>query len=88
MDYRKRRAEQAPINIDGTEVELVESFKFLGVHIANKLPWSKHTKPVVKRPRQNILPPRRRKRFDMGPQILKKFYSCTIKNILIGCITT
>ena len=24
----------------------------------------------------------------MGSQLLKKFYSCTIKNILTGCITT
>jgi hypothetical protein len=49
VDYRKRRAKQGPINIDGAEVELVESFKFLGVHITNKLPWSKHTKTVVKK---------------------------------------
>jgi hypothetical protein len=35
VDYRKRRDEQAPINIDGTEVERVESFKFLGFHITN-----------------------------------------------------
>ena len=37
MDYRKRRVEQAPINIAGSAVERVESFKFLGVHITNKL---------------------------------------------------
>ena len=37
VDYRKRRAEHAPIFIDRTEVEQVESFKFLGVHITNKL---------------------------------------------------
>ena len=49
MDYRKRWAEQAPININGAVVEWVESFKFLGVHITNKLSWSKHTKKVVKR---------------------------------------
>ena len=30
---------------------------------------------------------RRLKRFVMGPQILKKFYSCTIKSILTGCST-
>ena len=35
-----------PILIDA--VEQVESFKFLGVHITNKLTWSKHTKTVVK----------------------------------------
>jgi gmma-aminobutyric acid receptor subunit gamma len=23
----------------------------------------------------------------MGPQILKRFYSCTIESLLIGCIT-
>jgi methyl coenzyme M reductase subunit C len=59
VDYRKRRAEQAPINIDRAEVERVESFKLLVVHITNKLSWSKHTKTVVKRGRQHLFPFRR-----------------------------
>ena len=83
MDYRKRQAEQAPINIDWAVEERVESFKFLGVHITNKLSWSKHTKTVV----GMGVPLRRLKRFGMGPQILK-FYSCIIESILTGCITT
>ena len=87
VDDRKRQAEQAPININGALVELVESFKFLTVHITNKLSWSKHKKTVVKRLRQNLFPLRRLKRFGMGSQILKKFYSCTIESILTGCIT-
>ena len=49
VDYRKRRAEHAPILIDSAVLEQVESFKFLGVHITNELSWSKHTKTVVKR---------------------------------------
>ena len=32
MDYRKRRAEHAPIHIDKAVAEWVEIFKFLGVH--------------------------------------------------------
>ncbi|CDR00640.1 unnamed protein product [Oncorhynchus mykiss] len=87
VDYRKRRAEHAPIFIDGAAVEQVESFKFLGVHITNKLEWSKHTKTVVKRARQSLFPPQETKRFDMGPEILRRFYSCTIESILTGCIT-
>jgi hypothetical protein len=79
VDYRKKRTEHVPILIDGAVVEQVESFKFLGVHITNKLTWSKHTKTVVKRARQNLF--RRLKRFGMGPQILKRFYSCTIESI-------
>jgi hypothetical protein len=56
MDYRTKRAEQAPIDIDGAVVEQVESFKFLGVHITNKLLRSKHTKTVMTRARQNLFP--------------------------------
>ena len=42
VDYRKWRADHAPIHIDGAVVEWVESFKFLGVHITKDLLWSKH----------------------------------------------
>ena len=69
-------------------MEQVENFQFLGGHITNKLTWSKYTKTVVKRAPQNLLPLRRLKRFGMGTQILKRFYSCTIESILIGCIIT
>ena len=59
VDYRKKRTEHAPILINGAVVEQVESFKFPGIHITNKLTWSKHTKAVVKRALQNLFPPRR-----------------------------
>ena len=49
VDYRKRGTEHATILINGAVLEQVESFKFLGVHINNKLSWAKHTKTVVKR---------------------------------------
>ena len=48
---------------------------------------SKHTKTVVKRAQHNLFPLRILKRFGMGPQIPKRFYSCTIESILTGCIT-
>ena len=77
---RKRRTEHAPIIIGGAIGEQVESFKFSGVHIANKLTWSKPIKTVLKRARQNL--------FGVGPQILNRFYSCSIERILMGCITS
>ena len=56
VDYRKRRTEHAPILIDGAVVEQIESVMFLGVDITNKLTWSKLTKTVVNRARQNLFP--------------------------------
>ena len=35
----------------------------------------------MKRAQQHLFPLRRLKRFGMGPQILKRFYSCTIESI-------
>ena len=52
MDYRKRRAEFAPIHIDRAIVETVESFKFFSFHITKDLLWSKRywtTKSGTKR---------------------------------------
>ena len=62
VDYRKMRTEHSPILIDGAVVEQVESFKFLGVHINNKLDWSNHkdsrekgtTKPIPPHETKNI----------------------------------
>jgi hypothetical protein len=55
-----------PILIDRAVVEQVESFKFLGVHINNKLEWFKHTKTVVKRARQSLFHPRETKKILHG----------------------
>ena len=49
VNYRKMRTEHAPHLTNGAVVEQVESFKFLAVHITNKLTWFKHNKAVVKR---------------------------------------
>jgi hypothetical protein len=35
VDFRKQQREQPPIHIDGTAVDKMESFKFLGVHITD-----------------------------------------------------
>ncbi|CDQ67520.1 unnamed protein product [Oncorhynchus mykiss] len=76
-----RQSVNTGLRLNPTTPALTLSFKFIGVHIANKLSWSNHTKTVVKRAQQHLFPLRRLKRFG------QKFYSCTIQSILTGCIT-
>ena len=52
VDFRKQQREHSPIHIEGSVVEKVESFKFLGVHITDKLEWSTHIDSVVKKAQQ------------------------------------
>ena len=49
MDYRKQRANPAPIHIDRAIGERVDSFKFLDVNITKELTWSTHINTVVKK---------------------------------------
>jgi hypothetical protein len=46
VDFMKQQREQPPIHIDGTVVERVESFKFLGIHITDILNWSTNTDSI------------------------------------------
>ena len=43
VDFSKQQRVQPPIYLDGTAVEKVESFKFLGIHITDKLKWTTQT---------------------------------------------
>ncbi|CDQ83269.1 unnamed protein product [Oncorhynchus mykiss] len=87
VTHRVARREHPPIHIDGTVVERVVSFKFLGVHITDKLNWSTHTDSIVKKAQQRLFNLRRLKKFGLSPKAPTNFYRCTIESILSGCIT-
>ncbi|KAI3359037.1 hypothetical protein L3Q82_015413 [Scortum barcoo] len=88
VDFRRRqREEHAPLSINGTTVERVNSFRFLGVHISEDLTWTHHTDFITKSARQRLFFLRRLRRLNMDSRILCSFYRCTIERILTGCIT-
>eukprot|EP00061_Rhincodon_typus_P011533 g36609.t1 len=79
--------EHAPININGTEVERVESVKFLGVMITYDLSWTSHVDATVNNAQQRLIFLRQLRKFGMSIRSLTNFYRCTIESILSGCIT-
>ncbi|KAG5852656.1 hypothetical protein ANANG_G00064880 [Anguilla anguilla] len=88
VDFRKTKGgTHKPICIDGTEVECVTSFKFLGVHISEDLSWALTTSTLVKKAHQRLFFLRRLRKAHLSPQILVNFYRCTIESILTNCIT-
>ena len=84
VDLKKQQREHPPFHIDRTELEKVVNFKFLGIHITDKLKWSTHTCSVVKQ-QQHLFNLRRLKKLacHLKPS---QTYRCTIESILSGCI--
>lgn len=88
VDFRKSRGgTHTPIHINGTEVERVSSFRFLGVNISDDLSWTHNTSTLIKKAHQRLFFLRRLKKVHLSPQILVNFYRCTIESILTNCIT-
>ena len=84
VDFRKQQREHPPYPHQRDSVDQLESVKFLGVHITDKLKWSTHTDSVVKKAQQRHFNLRRLKKFGLSPKTLTNFYRCTIESILSG----
>ncbi|KAI3369656.1 hypothetical protein L3Q82_025368, partial [Scortum barcoo] len=78
-DERRQREEHTPLSINGTTVERVSSFRFLGVHISEDLTWTHHTDFITKSARQWLFFFRRLKRLNMDSRILCSFYRCSVE---------
>jgi hypothetical protein len=65
VDFSKQQREHPAIHIEGTAVEKVENFKFLGIHITYKLKWSTHADSVVKKAQRRLFNLRRLKKFGI-----------------------
>ncbi|KAK1790113.1 hypothetical protein P4O66_002231 [Electrophorus voltai] len=84
---KKQERHYQPVRINGTTVERVDSFRYLGVHISQDLSWSRHTNSLAKKARQRLYHLRRLRDFRLPSKVLWNFYTFTIESILMGNIT-
>ncbi|KAK3563666.1 hypothetical protein QTP86_033511, partial [Hemibagrus guttatus] len=49
VDFRRAQSDHSPLNINGSNVEIVKSTKFLGVHLAEDLTWLLNTSSITKK---------------------------------------
>ena len=87
VDFRKSKVDHVPLNILGKEVEIVDTFKFLGSLISNDLKWEKNVDHIAKKAQQRLFFLRRLKRFGVSEVILLKFYRAVIESVLTFSIT-
>ncbi|KAI4894224.1 hypothetical protein NFI96_007333 [Prochilodus magdalenae] len=80
------RGDHAPLNINGSAVEIVQSTKFLSVHITENLTWSLNTSSIAKKAQQCLYFLRRLRKAHLPPPILTMFYRGTVESILSSCI--
>ena len=87
LDFRKSRADPAPLFIHGVCVEQVSSYRFLGIQLSDSLSWTANTTAVVKKAQQRLHFLRVLRRNNLEEKLLVLFYRATIESILSYCIT-
>ena len=82
VDYRKNKSTIDPLVIKGQNVEVVDTFKFLGTTISNDLKWQCNTSEIIKKCHQRLYFLRKLKKFGVCQSTLVNFYRATIESVL------
>jgi len=49
VDFGRRKSHYLPVVIEGVGIEVVQTYKYLGVHLDHKLDWSAHVKTAYRK---------------------------------------
>ena len=88
IDFRRVKSTIAPLIIKDQEVDIVDTFKFLGSTISNDLKWEANTSEIISKCHQRLYFLRKLKKFGVGKDTLVNFYRATIESILTFSITS
>ena len=87
IDFRRTLHKHNPLCINNLPVQIVQSTKFLGIHITDDLSWTLNTTHITKKAQQRLYFLRRLRKANLPTSILTTFYRGTIESILSGAIT-
>ena len=85
IDFCRNRTVISPIVINGEPVEQVDSFKYLGVILDEKLSFTEHVTAVQKKSQQRLHVLRKLRAFYVDPLLLLRLYRSIIEPLLTYC---
>ena len=82
IDFRKEKSPVVSLLIDGSPIEIVDSFKFLGTIISSGLDWEVNIDSTLKKAQQRMYFLRQLNKFGLRRGILVQFYRAVIESVL------
>ena len=82
IDPRRKAPPHTPVNIQGSDIEMVDSFKYLGVHLNNKLDWTHNTNALYKKGQSRLHLLRRLRSFGVRRPLLRTFYDSVVASAI------
>ncbi|XP_051278345.1 uncharacterized protein LOC127375945 [Dicentrarchus labrax] len=82
VDLRRPRAHPEPVTINSDHVELVQTYKYLGVHLDDRLDWTANTDALCRRGQSRLYFLRRLASFNICKKLLQIFYQTVVASAL------
>jgi len=81
------RGPHSHISLDGTPVEIVSCFRFLGLQISNELAWTHNMGVMLKKAHQRLYPLWCLRKCSISTRWLVNIYRGTIESVLSAGVT-
>ena len=87
IDFRKNSPTPVPLTIKDDTVEIVTSYRYLGVTLDSQLKWTENTISVQKKAAQRLYFLRKLKSFRVEKTILELFYKSIVQSTITYCLS-
>ncbi|TKS65892.1 RNA-directed DNA polymerase from mobile element jockey [Collichthys lucidus] len=86
VNYQRKTSHFTPVNIQGSDIEVVRSYRFLGVHLNNKLDWTDNTHALYKKGQSRLHLLRRLRSFGVCRALLRTFYDSVVASAIFYAV--
>lgn len=88
LDFRRQPPTTLPICIKGEAVEIVPSYKYLGLTVDNKLDWTLNTDYIYKKSQSRLYFLQRLASFNICTKLIQMFYNSAVASVLFFAVAS
>jgi hypothetical protein len=82
IDFRRSSNDKLPMTINGSAVEVVHSYKYLGIYVQDDLKWDSHCKYVIGNLHRRMYYVRCLKNVGVNTNIISMFYNSVVASAM------
>ena len=86
INFSRKKVSVSPVTIKGQVVEIVQSYKYLGVYLDSKLDWKENSNSVLKKTQSRLFHLRKLRSFDISRSLLNVFYQGILASVLFYAV--
>ncbi|KAI4878622.1 hypothetical protein NFI96_001779, partial [Prochilodus magdalenae] len=86
VDFRRARPLTQPVFIEGVEIEMVRTYRYLGLHLDERLDWSANTDILYRKGQSRLYFLRRLGSFNICRKLLQMFYQTVVSSCLFYAV--